>query len=147
MKYLIDRLKNDKIKYEKEIEKLKNQLKVNSSYINQKCYGNYDNSDNKKRNYSSNKDYMNSQKERELKSLIDKIEKLKNELDNNRKKYNQKIIELNEKLRQKENENKKLNILNDSKLICNINDGRIKSYSQDKKIIHKDILQIQFIKK
>ena len=75
----------------------------------------------------------NSQKERELKSLIDKIEKLKNELDNNRKKYNQKIIELNEKLRQKENENKKLNILNDSKLICNINDGRIKSYSQDKK--------------
>ena len=84
-------------------------------------------------NYSINKDYLNSQKERELKSLNDKIGRLKNELDNNRKKYNQEINELNEKLKQKEKENKKLNILNDSKCICNTNDGRIKSYSQDKK--------------
>ena len=85
---------NEKLK-EKEIDKLKNQLKtntkVNTVNISQKYYRNNNNStseNNKSRYYSNNKDYMNSQKERELKTLNDKVIRLQNEIDNNRKSKN-----------------------------------------------------------
>ena len=89
---------------------------------------------------------MNNQKERELKNLNDKVIRLQTEIDNNRKTYNQKIFDLNEKLREKDKEIRKIkketnnyNYKNpkstyDSKCIyIYSSQGATKSFSQDRK--------------
>ena len=117
------------------------QLKLNNT--NERNYNKYFNDINEKtpkRNYSNNKDYMNSQKERELKSLNEKVAKLQKELDNNKKMYNDKIKDLNDKLKNKDKEfrlfrDENININKTCQLnggMSNYDSGKMKSYSQDK---------------
>ena len=153
-KVIMERLKNEKIKSEKEIEKLKNQLmtktttNINSVNSNQKSNRGLSQPETpKNRNYSNKKDYMNSQKEREFKSLNDKIIRLQNVIDNNKKTYTQKINNLNDRLKQKDQEIRKIRnentsitktkVINDSSNKNNISSTpvKIKSYSQERKYI------------
>ena len=130
-KILIERLKSDKTRYEREIQKLNDQLKytknknsipspnINTVNITRKnitettyTQNTYENKrqyssgykDNNINNNNNNNSYLISQKEREIKALIEKVTKLEKEIDNNKQMYNDRINNLNDKLRQKDKE-------------------------------------------
>lgn len=97
-KTLIEKLKQDKDKYEKEIKKLNEQIrsKTSSNNNNISVYASKATTSivekYKQRNYSNNKDYINDKNERELKNLQDKVSRLQDEVNNNKKLIMKKYI-------------------------------------------------------
>ena len=120
-KSIIERLRTEKEKSEKEIKRLNEQLIIKqkqSQNSNRNIYTTTSSTSivekYKQRNYSNNKDYINDKNGKELKDLTNRITKLQEEINSNKKTYNEKIYHLNEKIRQKEKEIKIIKEENDT---------------------------------